>query len=317
MEVREPISQYLSWYQGISDYDVACIHLLSLKIILAHILKSYIDEFMDFDIDKVVQCIDGEPEMRNMALFADQPNLVRNGNTVDKTFQEGINYFDIIFYAFVPQGKEKIKLILNIETQKDYYPGYSLLKRAIYYGCRLISSQQGKEFENPHFNDMEKVYSIWVCPHPPQYKENTINKYSIKEDCLTGEIKEKKAMYDMMTIIMIHLSATHECLETNIIRLLNTLITNDKTYDEKIAIFEKEYGIKTNYQMEREVKNMYTLGRYVLEEGIEKGIDLNFIESIKNLMKNLHINMNEAMDLLNTPAEKRAMYENIINQSLN
>lgn len=314
MEVREPMSQYVYQYQGVSDYDVACVHLLSLRIILAHILKSCVDEFMEFDIEEILQCIDGEPEVSNVSLLADQPDLVKNVNTVDKTFQEGTNYFDIVFYAYVPHQNEKIKLILNIEAQKDYYPGYSLLKRALYYGYRLISSQQGKEFENPHFNDIKKVYSIWICPHPPQYKENTITRYSIQEECMIGENKEEKSKYDIMTIIMIHLSASNECLEKNIIRLLNTLITNQKTYEEKIEIFEKEYGIKTDNDIESEVKGMYAFSRMVLEEGIEKGKDLNFIESIKSLMINLQIDMNEAMDLLNTPIEKREIYRNAISQ---
>lgn len=310
MEVREPMSQYVYQYQDKSDYDVACVHLLSLRIILAHILKSCVDEFMDFDIDEILQCIDGEPEVGSLALFADQPDMVKNANTVDKTFQEGTNYFDIVFYAYVPRGKEKIKLILNIKAQKDYYPGYSLLKRALYYVCRLVSSQQGKEFTNQHFNDIKKVYSIWVCPHPPQYKENTVTKYSIQEECMIGENREEKSKYDIITVIMIHLSKSHECLETNIIRLLDTLVTNKKTYEEKIKIFEKEYGIRTGQEMEREVKGMYAFTRMILEEGK----DLNFIESIKNLMANLHIDMNEAMDLLNTPKEKREMYREKINQ---
>lgn len=68
--------------------------------------------------------------------------------------------------------------------------------------------------------------------------------------------REERKKYDMMTIIMIHLSGLYECRETNIIRLLNTLMSNQKTYEEKIDIFEKEYGIKTNDSIRGRVKSL-------------------------------------------------------------
>lgn len=86
MEIREPISQYVYQYQGVSDYDAACVRLLSLKVILAYILKSCVDEFNECKIEDILLCIDGEPEVRNLALLPDQPDLVKNVNTVDKTF---------------------------------------------------------------------------------------------------------------------------------------------------------------------------------------------------------------------------------------
>lgn len=270
--IREPVSQYVYNYQGISDYDQSCVRFLSLKIILAYILQSCVDELKDFTIDKIVSCIEGKPEVKRKSFVPDQPDFIYGMNTVDKTFREENNYFDIVFQVFVPNENEIIRLIINVEMQKDYYPGYSLLKRALYYACRLISSQQGKEFDNPHFNDIKKVYSIWVCPYPPQYEENTITKYSIQEECVIGKNKEEKMKYNVMTIIMINLSQKNECTDKNIIRLLNTLISNKKTYEEKIEIFKNEYHMKTDDEMESEMKDMYTEGRYVYEEAREAGL---------------------------------------------
>ncbi len=55
-----------------------------------------------------------------------------------------------------------IRLIINIEAQNDFYPGYPLIKRGIYYCSRMISAQYGTEFKNSHYENIKKVYSIWT-----------------------------------------------------------------------------------------------------------------------------------------------------------
>ena len=54
-----------------------------------------------------------------------------------------------------------------------------------------------------------------------------------------------------------------------------------------------------------------------IEQGIEKGKDLFFVESIQNLMINLHVSINKAMELLNTPQEKREIYRKAVLQKIN
>ena len=109
---------------------------------------------------------------------------------------EGIVRYDIMFRAILPQGQEKIELIINIEAQKDFYPGYPLIKRGIYYGCRMISSQYGTIFTNSHYEKIQKVYSIWICFNPPEKRKNSINIYSVKEKSVVGKVKEKEKILE-------------------------------------------------------------------------------------------------------------------------
>ena len=44
------------------------------------------------------------------------------------------------------------------------------------------------------------------------------------------------------------------------------------------------------------------------QEGYEQGVQQNSEEGIRNLMKNLKLNLNQAMDALNIPAEEQPMY---------
>lgn len=57
-----------------------------------------------------------------------------------------------------------------------------IVKRNLYYCCRLVSSQYGTEFTNSHYEKIKKVYSIFICMNPPNYRKNTINQYSIQEE---------------------------------------------------------------------------------------------------------------------------------------
>ena len=57
-----------------------------------------------------------------------------------------------------------------------------IVKRNLYYCCRLVSAQYGTEFTNSHYEKIKKVYSIFICMNPPNYRKNTINQYSIQEE---------------------------------------------------------------------------------------------------------------------------------------
>ncbi|TGY86957.1 hypothetical protein E5329_27620 [Petralouisia muris] len=118
-----------------ANYDAACKRLLANKIILAWIMKSCLEEFRDFAVDEIAEkYIEGSPRIAQMAVNPDEVNdskgeQIEGSKTEDSTMREGTVTYDIRFYALVPQSKETIKLILNVEAQSDFYPGYPIIKR--------------------------------------------------------------------------------------------------------------------------------------------------------------------------------------------
>ncbi len=100
-----------------------------------------------------------------------------------------VNY-DIRFYATAPASGDLIGLIINVEAQNDFYTGYPLIKRGLYYCSRLISAQYGTEFAEGHYEDIKKVYSIWICMNPPKNRQNSITRYYIAEENIIGDVKE-------------------------------------------------------------------------------------------------------------------------------
>ncbi|MGN0950892.1 MAG: hypothetical protein ACI4OH_09195, partial [Mitsuokella sp.] len=134
-------------------------------LIIANILKSCVSEFQDLSIDEIARhCIQGTPEVSTIPVEPDiSTTRIQSQQTEDKTLTEGTVFYDIRFTALAPADGMPIALIINFEAQNDFEPGYPLLKRALYYCSRMISSQYGTVFTKSHYEKIQKVYSIWIC----------------------------------------------------------------------------------------------------------------------------------------------------------
>ena len=99
-------------------YDESCKNILANKIILAWIMKSCMKEYKDCSIRDVADhYIEGIPEISQREVHWDEapasdPGKIRGENTEDKAVNEGNVRYDIMFRAILPQGQEKIELII-------------------------------------------------------------------------------------------------------------------------------------------------------------------------------------------------------------
>ena len=160
---------------------------------------------------------------------------------------------------------------MDVEVQKTYNPGYDLVTRGILYGARMLSEQVDTEFTIPNYNDIKKVYSIWICMNSPKYAENTITSYNIQQKDIIGCFPKGKSRYDLLTVVMIRLPKGISQEEYRLHRLLSTVFSPEIKYDEKKDIIEKEYDIPLEGDFERSVNVMCNLSEAVWAEGMEKG----------------------------------------------
>lgn len=188
MEKETVLSKNLQAAGDMAKYDAAVKCLLADKRILAWLLKSCVEEFREEDILKIADIyIEGEPQIAQVSVMPDETNAsskVRGTGVEDVTITEGTVTFDIRFEAILPKNGEMISLIINVEAQNEFYPGYPLIKRGIYYCSRMVSSQYGTVFTNSHYEKIKKVYSIWICTNPSKERENTITEYSLKKNVI-------------------------------------------------------------------------------------------------------------------------------------
>ncbi len=145
-------------------YDASAKQLLSYRYALAWILKGYIPEFAEYEIEDIANVyIESEPEVSQTVVH--QNERIQGQNTEDSTLDEGTVFFDIRFSAYAPKQGENIRVIIDVEAQNNANPGYDLWKRAEYYCARLISAQKGTVFTKSEYSKIQKVYSIWLLPN--------------------------------------------------------------------------------------------------------------------------------------------------------
>lgn len=289
METAATIAKNIRAADAKAGYDAACKRLLSEKIILAWIMKYCLEEYQDCDVNEIAErYIEGEPQISEIAVSPDESrktSRIQGIGNEDTTLTEGTVTYDIRFWALAPVSGELIRLIVNLEAQNDFYPGYPLIKRGIYYCSRMISAQYGTEFAESHYEDIKKVYSIWICMNPPKNRENTITSYQITEQNLIGDVKEAKSKYDLMTTIMICLGNGKEDTETKVLKLLNVLLSSEVDSEDKCQILEEDFNINMTQTLESEVSLMCNLSKGVEEKGIQKGVQRGRQEGIKAMEK--------------------------------
>ncbi len=125
------------------------------------------------------------------------------------------------------------QVIINVEAQKDEPSGYHILNRAVFYVSRLVSSQKERDFAKTNYNDIRRVFSIWVCMG-------------------MDELPEHDEKYELH-------------------RLLSTLLSMELTVDEKLGIIEKEYSIVVDDRIREDVSAMCNLSQGIREKGRADG----------------------------------------------
>lgn len=264
-----------------AQYDTSAKRLLGQKSILAHILVKTVDEFRGMNPKDVVDCIEGTPHISTVPVEPGLTNTVseRNGerlvgfNAENQDVNEGLVRFDIVFYVRMPSAggrKDGLsQIIINVEAQKDEPKGYKILNRAIFYVSRLISSQKERNFENSSYDDIKRVYSIWVCMN---MDENSMSHVHLAKEDLIGSY-EWKGNLDLLNIIMLGLAKElpehDETYELH--RLLGALLSKELTIDEKLNIIGKEYDIPIEENFRKDVSVMCNLSQGIKEDGIAIG----------------------------------------------
>lgn len=162
MKERTHISQVIASNNNKDQYDAEVKKILSDKTILAWIMKYSMEEFKDYTIEEARECIEGTPEIATIKVRPGYtPEAINGMSNEDKVPGEGEITYDIRFYA-ITHDAEHIKIIINVEAQKSFYPGYDLVTRAIFYCARMLSAQLDTEFTAQNYNDIKKVYSIFI-----------------------------------------------------------------------------------------------------------------------------------------------------------
>lgn len=185
---------------------------------------------------------------------------------------------------------------------------YVLPKRTRYYQAMIDmdSLQKGQDYDL-----LPSTYIIFICLFDFFKQGNYI--YTFKKRCLENLDLE---LPDETTTMFINTVGTHGNVTNDVKSFFeyvnNHTITSDFTQliDEKITEIKHTKKARDQYML---LEAMQTdLKREGRAEGrIEGRIEGRF-EGIKSLMLNLNCSIDQAMDLLNTPAEERQYFKDLL-----
>ena len=267
-----------------AQYDEKAKNLLGHKIILAHILVKTIDEFKGMNPKDVVQYIEGEPYISTVPVDAGSTNVEKEQdgekviglNTENSELNEGLVRFDIIFYVRMKDGLSQV--IVNIEAQKAEPSAYDIINRAVFYISRMISSQKGREFIKSNYNDIKRVYSIWVCMNMSQ---NCMNYIHFTQESVVGTYQWKGDI-DLANIVLIGLAEDlpekEEKYELH--RLLGALLSAKLDVNTKLNIIGNEFDIPLESDIRKDVNDMCNLSQGIKEQAYAEGTENGLVKGV-------------------------------------
>ncbi|WP_294154876.1 PD-(D/E)XK nuclease family transposase [uncultured Selenomonas sp.] len=305
-----------------ASYDKAAKNFLANRQVLAPIMQGTIPEFRDVSLQEIEEhCIEenpvvGEvpvdPGMTNQRL----PEKIHGMQTEASDDREGWITYDVLFYARVPRTGQRIKLIINMEAQRAARE-YPMMKRAIYYASRLISSQKEREFSGEHYEAICKVYTIWLCFYLPKGYGSTISHYDMQETVDYGDFQEKKENYDLIHVTMMHIG--HDKKKDRLLEFIYTIFMERITKEQKEKKLKEQFGMRMDSETREGMKAMCNLSDGLVDEALEEGMEKgreegrekgreegrfsSLVESARNVMSAIGCDKFRAMEILKVPAD--------------
>ena len=256
-------------------YDKNVKEILADIQVLARIVKHTVAEVDKLSISEIMSCIDrGSIRIGAVPMEPGLTNAERidSYQTEDSLPNEGYVTYDIRFMMAVASAA--LEIIINIEAQRtsDFKKlGYHLESRIVFYLARLISSQKGINFVKSEYDNIKKVYSIWICMDAAD-DEDSISSISLKSECLFGKQCDFPQL-DKMCGMVIRIRNNENATESRnrLIAMLEDVLSTQDGESKKRKLEEK-YDMKITTELEGRFDSMCNLSEVVEERGIEKGI---------------------------------------------
>lgn len=260
------------------QYDERAKKALGYKTVLAFILSRTVEAFKGMHVKDIAELIEGEVYISKVPVDPGHTKRAKGEritglNTENAEDNEGLLRYDILFKVKTSgDSKGVYGIIINVEMQKDQPTGYKLSNRAVFYACRLISAQKQREFEHMKFDDMVKVYSIWIVAN---MENNSVNHIHLVQDTLYGKYRWTGGT-DLVNIVIAGItgqpeeaaeSSPEETDGRDLCRMLNTLFAVKLNNRERFRMLSDDFGIDIDKGLREEVEVMCNLGQGLLEKG--------------------------------------------------
>ena len=242
-------------------YDASLKAVFAQPRIVAAILRMAVTEYEGMSVDEVLPYIldiSKETPVDDISQAAMQKLEQERSSLAGKIIR-----YDLFIKAKNPKaGEINVNLYLDFEFQNKYYPGYSLIKRAMFYVARALDGQLTVIDKDTDYNSLQKAYSIWICNEDvPKVNQNTMTRYRIIQENVIGEAEDNPEEYDLMEVVMIRRGK--EEIQEEVFDFL------DGIFHSKLEQITKYTG--EDSEIEKEVTNMGGFGAALAEKKLNEG----------------------------------------------
>lgn len=267
------ISNDITLSDEMIQYDKQAKNILSYACIEAWILKGVIKEFQNYSVQRICSILTGK---KLKGIMLDGERKIQMINTRDTVEGQQDIELDAFFQITVPEVDARI--FLNVELQKA--PGIKrwLRRRGWYYVTRLTTRQSGIVFEKSHYEQIEKVYSIWIVGG--KRKKSRIERYQLQNGPNALEVME---------LVIIYLGNPDDPDVSPIEQLLNTLFSATMSIEKKKKILRDKFFIAMHSDMERTVEDVCNMSQGIWEMGCADGRKIGRREGREEVMKEVAI----------------------------
>ena len=303
--MRNETKVVLSALEGREKYDDACKRTWMLREIIAPVLRYTIKEYQTHTVSDVIRYINAD-SISDKVPVDDLPAFIKGDETELSSPTEKRVFFDVHFTAKNPDLSSKdvlVMLHIDFEVQNEYKPsnpGYPITKRAVYYAARELSSQLKAVTDTTNYDELEKVYSIWICNEKiPEGLKNSITRYHMEKEDIVGKCEESEAYHDLLEAVIVRRGG--EALENTLFEYLEGVFTTD------FDTINKYVDVEDNEEVKEVLNTMCGLGESLeikgFEKGIKQGIKQGSINTLISLIKKGRLTKEEAAQEINMDVE--------------
>ena len=141
----------------------------------------------------------------------------------------------------------------------------------------MISSQLDTEFtlkstDQKKYDNIKKVYSIWICTDTSEKRQNSIEKYSMNKEMLFGQ-NDDDYRYDLLSAIIVNLGKVYDNEDTDsrMLNVLSILVDSNMDASKKIHMLKDKYDVPVTHEIEKEVTTMTSYTANIIAKGEARG----------------------------------------------
>ena len=103
-----------------------------------------------------------------------------------------------------------------------------------------------------------------------------------------GELESRKSYTDLRQAIIVELSDPEQPVDSQILRLMNVLLSNKKDVQTKQKVMQDEFHIAMTMELESEVSELCNLSQGIFNEGKNEGRDEGIVGAVELLREDGH-----------------------------